>query len=141
MRTYYGKQAQIDKVIEELKELQQAIKDNDVRHIAEECADVEVVIPYIEVVYQLGSLPTVKYAKHRYDYMDISEILIIMLEVRINTGKGEFDKAMKLIVEHLAYSLYELYSKYKITREDIEEIKDEKYRRTIVRTVKKIIGG
>lgn len=50
---HYGKDNQIQKAVEELGELTEAIKDGDKKHIGEEIADVLVMIEQLKRIYDI----------------------------------------------------------------------------------------
>lgn len=52
---HYGKDAQIEKTIEELNELKEALYDGSpVSHIAEEIADVQIMIDQLKVIFNIS---------------------------------------------------------------------------------------
>lgn len=46
---YYGEQVQVEKVKEELRELIEAIENNDTENIIEEIADVEIMLEQLKM--------------------------------------------------------------------------------------------
>ena len=62
---FYGSENQEKKAIEELNELIEAIKEKDKIHIAEEIADVEIMLKQLKIIYdiQQGVIEEIKLYK------------------------------------------------------------------------------
>lgn len=62
--TYYGAQLQMNHFTEELAELIQAAAEGDPQHIAEEIADVEVMVEQMEYLLSLDTIYIESWATH-----------------------------------------------------------------------------
>lgn len=62
--TYYGAQLQMNHFTEELAELIQAAAEGDPQHIAEEIADVEVMVEQMEYLLSLDTVYIERWATH-----------------------------------------------------------------------------
>ena len=62
--TYYGAQLQMNNCTEELAELIQAAAEGDPQHIAEEIADLEVMVEQMEYLLSLDTIYIESWATH-----------------------------------------------------------------------------
>lgn len=134
-----GRIVQIDKVIEEMLELKEALDEKDREHIVEELADVEVTLPYLILTYMSGDKFEVK-RTGSYDYAVACDLLIICINLyRANTGNINLYNAMKGLTRHLCECLYNIYQQYEISFEEVDQWKIKKKARTLARKAQEII--
>lgn len=142
MILYHGKDYQIGKVFEEIKELSDALREKNRDHIVEELADVEIVLPYLKKIYVYNAqLKIEPYPEFAYEYDDIAEVVLILMRFRAKYGDNK--KINNLLQDSLSlfcYALGDIYYKYDILPDEIEKWKEEKYRRCLKNIAKKIIG-
>lgn len=141
VRLMYGNVAQIKKVIEELEELNLALAEGDKEHITEEVADVELVLPYIKIAYDAPA-PFLVEHRGRMDYGLASKILIRLLELKLSERAVEYSltKAIEAMAQYICCCLADICHSYSIKECDVDRYKEEKMRRTVKRTIKKMIG-
>jgi len=130
---------QTSKVIEELKELKEALASKNREHILEELADVENVIPYIILMYCPKERIEVSYTG-RYDYNVICDIICMLLsmmhDLRYNP---HVYRSLTGMLRLLAESLYCIYIDYELQPSDVDEIIDAKRMRTLGKKFKEMI--
>ena len=136
---FNGRKVQMDKVKEELLELKQALAEGNRDHIVEELADVEVVLPYLTMIYMSGYRFEIK-RTGELDYSEVCDILLIVFDYYLKTqmNVGIYG-ALIGVTQCLCESLFNVYAKYQITQEEIHDWKIKKKARTIARKVKEII--
>lgn len=139
----YGRSPQQEKVREEIRELAEALAAGDREHIVEELADVEIVIPYLIKMFmpsesfKIQDIPGID-----FEYKDISEVVVALIDFRVKYGDLKIIRRMlRDSIFVLSVSLHHIYVKYKISREEVEAWKEEKYRRCLKNVAKKVIGG
>lgn len=74
--TYYGAQLQMNHFTEELAELIQAAAEGDPQHIAEEIADVEVMVEQMEYLLSLDTIYIESWATHILLANDIESCIL-----------------------------------------------------------------
>lgn len=133
MKIFRGTKHQCRKVIEELRELSEALDLEDRSLVMEELADVELVLPYLKITYTPNAVLKIRSASSM-DYQMVSDIFIRLLEFRMTSDcSPEICQSLSLLSSALCYSLYPIYIKYGITRDEINSIKEFKKKRTLFR--------
>ena len=133
--TYYGAQLQMNHFTEELAELIQAAAEGDPQHIAEEIADVEVMVEQMEYLLSLDTIYIESWATHILLANDIESciwhlaapIKSINKLRRVNLATAaDPDTDIGELVSYLNW----LAGRYSIAAEEIREIKSYKVQRT-----------
>jgi hypothetical protein len=137
IKTFYGSKKQGFKIIEELQELSEALDSGDRDSIVEELSDVEVVLPYLKITYVPNAVLKIR-SSADMDFGLLSDVFIRLLKFRIASDcSPEIHQSLSLLSSALCYSLYPIYIKYKIKREEVEAIKEFKKKRTLMNLYKK----
>ena len=135
--TFYGKHECFAKLSEEIVELQQAIYNNDLENITEEMADVEICIPYLEKIMPASQDEyRIESCDRKIDFKDSSDMLLqaIGLYKKYNDIKAVVDLCSRS-TQLMCHALYYLYKDYKISPHLVDDIKDFKKKRTILRRI------
>lgn len=139
---HYGLQLQMNHFTEELAELIQAVAECDPKHVAEEMADVEVMVEQMEYLLTLDKDVIKKYADAHEDYdarmcfwflaapvKSINKLRRADLEA--STSKRNAAKlSLELAIGDLTSYLDWLVKRFSISIEEIREIKSYKVQRT-----------
>lgn len=139
---HYGLQLQMNHFTEELAELIQAVAECDPKHVAEEMADVEVMVEQMEYLLTLDKDVIKKYADAHEDHdarmcfwflaapvKSISKLRRADLEA--STSKRNAAKlSLELAIGDLTSYLDWLVKRFSISIEEIREIKSYKVQRT-----------
>lgn len=96
---FYGNENQYDKLQEELRELIEAIDEYDLEHIAEEIADVEIMLEQIKYLSNLYE--TVKLQKDYKTMRQLQRIHKEALAKSTTTGLPLYEKTAKATLEFL----------------------------------------
>lgn len=96
---FYGNENQYDKLQEELGELIEAIDEDDLEHIAEEIADVEIMLEQIKYLSNLYE--TVKLQKDYKIMRQLQRVHKEALAKSTTTGLPSYEKAAKATLESL----------------------------------------
>lgn len=125
-----GKKIQIEKCIEEIRELSEAIKEGEREHIVEEMSDVENIIPYITIVFGFKLKPIRRLTCENPLSLKILARLLT-LTLGHSTGNYHLFRGIVRDLVHLYLSrLIEIKAEYQITQQEIDswkEMKREKY--------------
>lgn len=97
--TFYGIENQYDKLQEELGELIEAIDEHKLEHIAEEIADVEIMLDQIKYLSNLYE--TVKLQKEYKIMRQLQRVHKEALAKSTNTGQLSYEEAAKATLEFL----------------------------------------
>ena len=132
----YGRKAQLDKVVEELRELNTALSLNDRENIIEELADVELVLPYLKQIIGCPSKFEVKHSGKR-DYGFGAVVLMLSIDAynSENLPSIHLNRVIDSIAVYVCQSLACIYSDYGINTRDVDEIKAQKMKRTLKRGI------
>ena len=139
---HYGLQLQMNHFTEELAELIQAVAECDPKHVAEEMADVEVMVEQMEYLLTLDKDVIKKYADAHEDHdarmcfwflaalvKSINKLRRADLEA--STSKRNAAKlSLELAIGDLTSYLDWLVKRFSISIEEIREIKSYKVQRT-----------
>lgn len=139
---HYGLQLQMNHFTEELAELIQAVAECDPKHVAEEMADVEVMVEQMEYLLTLDKDVIKKYADAHEDHdarmcfwflaapvKSINKLRRADLEA--STSKRNAAKlSLELAIGDLTSYLDWLVKRFSISIEEIREIKFYKVQRT-----------
>lgn len=139
---HYGLQFQMNHFTEELAELIQAVAECDPKHVAEEMADVEVMVEQMEYLLTLDKDVIKKYADAHEDHdarmcfwflaapvKSINKLRRADLEA--STSKRNAAKlSLELAIGDLTSYLDWLVKRFSISIEEIREIKSYKVQRT-----------
>ena len=139
---HYGLQLQMNHFTEELAELIQAVAECDPKHVAEEMADVEVMVEQMEYLLTLDKDVIKKYADAHEDHdarmcfwflaapvKSINKLRRADLEA--STSKRNAAKlSLELAIGDLTSYLDWLVKRFSISIEEIREIKSYKAQRT-----------
>lgn len=139
---HYGLQLQMNQFTEELAELIQAVADCDPKHVAEEMADVEVMVEQMEYLLTLDKDVIKKYADAHEDHdarmcfwflaapvKSINKLRRADLEA--STSKRNAAKhSLELAIGDLTSYLDWLVKRFSISIEEIRKIKSYKVQRT-----------
>ena len=151
--TYYGAQLQMNHFTEELAELIQAAAEGDPQHIAEEIADVEVMVEQMEYLLSLDTIYIESWATHILLANDIESCIWYLAapiksinklrrvnlataadpdmskdEVQIKRQTANHD--LETDIGELVSCLNWLAGRYSIAAEEIRKIKSYKVQRT-----------
>lgn len=96
---FYGNETQYDKLQEELGELIEAIDEDNLEHIAEEIADVEIMLEQIKYLSNLYE--TVKLQKDYKIMRQLQRVHKEALAKSTTTGLPSYEKAAKATLEFL----------------------------------------
>lgn len=96
---FYGNENQYDKLQEELGELIEAIDEDNLEHIAEEIADVEIMLEQIKYLSNLYE--TVKLQKDYKTMRQLQRVHKEALAKSTTTGLPSYEKAAKATLEFL----------------------------------------
>jgi len=142
MILYHGKKPQIEKVVEELLELKEALKGFDRDHIIEELGDVEIVLPYLKKIFIPAiNLKIEPYPEFVYKYDDICDLVVALIRMRQEYGDTKIvSNMLRESVTILCHALGDIYYIHKILPDEVELWKEEKYRRCLKDIAKKIVG-
>ena len=151
---HYGLQLQMNHFTEELAELIQAVAECDPAHIAEEIADVEIMVEQVEHLLPLNIdfinlwveifepdediLPCIWYLSN--PIKSINKLRRADLEA----SKSERDAAkrsLELAIGDLVSYLYWLVERFEISYEEIRKIKSHKVQRTRDRIAQEATNG
>lgn len=151
--TYYGAQLQMNHFTEELAELIQAAAEGDPQHIAEEIADVEVMVEQMEYLLSLDTIYIESWATHILLANDIESCIWHLaapiksinklrrvnlataadpdmskseVQIKRQTANHDLETDIGELVSYLNW----LAGCYSITAEEIREIKSYKVQRT-----------
>ena len=139
---HYGLQLQMNHFTEELAELIQAVAECDPKHVAEEMADVEVMVEQMEYLLTLDKDVIKKYADAHEDHdarmcfwflaapvKSINKLRRADLEA--STSKRNAAKhSLELAIGYLTSYLDWLVKRFSISIEEIRKIKSYKVQRT-----------
>lgn len=139
---HYGLQLQMNHFTEELAELIQAVAECDPKHVAEEMAEVEVMVEQMEYLLTLDKDVIKKYADAHEDHdarmcfwflaapvKSINKLRRADLEA--STSKRNAAKlSLELAIGDLTSYLDWLVKRFSISIEEIREIKSYKVQRT-----------
>lgn len=139
---HYGLQLQMNHFTEELAELIQAVAECDPKHVAEEMADVEVMVEQMEYLLTLDKDVIKKYADAHEDHdarmcfwflaapvKSINKLRRADLEA--STSKRNAAKhSLELAIGDLTSYLDWLVKRFSISIEEIRKIKSYKVQRT-----------
>lgn len=151
--TYYGAQLQMNHFTEELAELIQAAAEGDPQHIAEEIADVEVMVEQMEYLLSLDTIYIESWATHILLANDIESCIWHLaapiksinklrrvnlataadpdmskdeVQIKRQTANHDLETDIGELVSYLNW----LAGRYSIAAEEIREIKSYKVQRT-----------
>lgn len=151
--TYYGAQLQMNHFTEELAELIQAAAEGDPQHIAEEIADVEVMVEQMEYLLSLDTIYIESWATHILLANDIESCIWHLaapiksinklrrvnlataadpdmskseVQIKRQTANHDLETDIGELVSYLNW----LAGCYSIAAEEIREIKSYKVQRT-----------
>ena len=150
---HYGLQLQMNHFTEELAELIQAVAECDPKHVAEEMADVEVMVEQMEYLLTLDKDVIKKYADAHEDHdarmcfwflaapvKSINKLRRADLEA--STSKRNAAKhSLELVIGDLTSYLDWLVKQFGISLEEIREIKSYKVQRTRDRIAQEASNG
>jgi len=131
----FSKSECFDKLSEEIIELQQAIESNNIQDIAEEMADVEICIPYMNRKMYLGKVEfKIENYFKRIDFKDSSDMVLQAIVLYKKYGANSITETLCCQSTHLMCgALYCLYKDYNIDVKLVDEIISFKKQRTIRR--------
>lgn len=151
--TYYGAQLQMNHFTEDLAELIQAAAEGDPQHIAEEIADVEVMVEQMEYLLSLDTIYIESWATHILLANDIESCIWHLaapiksinklrrvnlataadpdmskseVQIKRQTANHDLETDIGELVSYLNW----LAGRYSIAAEEIREIKSYKVQRT-----------
>lgn len=125
----HGEKHQMLKVIEEMNELDQALKEGDRDHIVEEFSDVIHVLPYLEIVFGIKIKPF--FLPNRYPHYKNKFLRrIIAHSIENSEGyrylfRGILQDTLKFYLKYLK----DIKEQYNITQEEVDQWCEEKRRR------------
>ena len=135
---YFGKKKQLEKIIEEVKELEDAVDSGDREEIIKELADVETVLPYLKLSFLYDSNLKIERMHDKPDFKFFSLLVYVLLREKFYTEDSILLKKITAIaVTGYCNALYGLYLEYDIDPKEVDAVIDYKKRRTM----KRIIGG
>lgn len=138
VRLYFGRQPQLDKVLEEVRELHKAVSSGNKKDIAEELADVELTLPYLKAICIPHATLRIEPQTSPEPFLSVSAIVILALTIMNKHGDNAFIiHILEIALMHYCRSLHTLYEEYGYTIKEIDDIVDYKKRRTL----KRIAGG
>lgn len=135
-----GKNTQLMKVVEEIVELREAIEENDIEHITEELCDVEIVLPYVSIITFCSKILSIDGGFNLEQHKLLSLMLENALRLRHTSHYRYLNNMIDMITMAYANSLCSVYESFNISENKVELWKHEKYRRTIKRTLKGLVG-
>jgi len=121
---HYGEETQINKTVEELAELIVAIKKDNKKMIAEEIADVEIMLEQIRTIYNI------KYDIHKINSNSniIRNVILCCCELIESLEVFDIRDIDKYEINETISCIYQLKLIYEINNE-VDEWKERKLRR------------
>lgn len=137
---HYGLQLQMNHFTEELAELIQAVAECDPKHVAEEMADVEVMVEQMEYLLTLDKDVIKKYADAHEDHdarmcfwflaAPVKSINKLRRQIWRTSKRNAAKHSLELAIGDLTSYLDWLVKRFGISIEEIREIKSYKVQRT-----------
>lgn len=115
-----GPQLQLAKVMDEIRELQKAVKEGDRGRIVEEYSDVMNVLPYVEMIFDIKLKgPLMYYNLDDWNYTFMLRFLDYVFEYKGN-HYGMFKDLIKNMFKIYIIRLNKIRKEYKITDEEVD---------------------
>ena len=133
---FNGREKQTNKLVEEMIELKEALRDGDREYIVEELSDVELCLPYLQLSYLSGVKLEIKNSgKQEYDFT--CDTMIRMIHLYRKSGQNfSIFKGLSGIAQFYCTCLYSIYADYGISIDEVEQVKKVKMIRTSSRLIK-----